>query len=222
MEKLALHPDYQLYERKGKPFCTSRQVAETFNRDHKNVRAAIKKAIDTTQKVAANFSAANFVESSYKDRGKAYPEYLLARDGFTFVTMGFSGLKAAAFKIAYINRFNDMEAFIAEQYAMRMEFPQFTQAVMMAHGEPKSHHFSNECDMINRIALGQTARQFKESRGLADVHSIRPYLSGIQAADIHALQMADIGLLATGVQFQERKAMLTDYHGRRKVVKLSA
>jgi Rha family phage regulatory protein len=222
MKTLALHPEYQLYERKGKPFCSSLQVAETFNRDHKNVLATIKKAIDTTQKLAANFSAANFIESSYKDRGKVYPEYLLTRDGFTFVTMGFNGLKAAAFKISYIQRFNDMETFIAELYAAKSEFPQFTEAVMMAHDEPKSYHYSNECDMINRIVLGQSAKQFRESRGLATGQSIRPYLTEIQISDIHALQLADIGLLATGVQSQERKAALAEYHNRRKIIKLSA
>jgi hypothetical protein len=76
--------------------------------------------------------------------------------------------------------------------------------------------------MINRIALGQSARQFKESLRLVGVQSIRPFLSAIQAADIRALQMADIGLLASGVEFHERKRALAEYHGRRKVVRLSA
>jgi hypothetical protein len=136
--------------------------------------------------------------------------------------MGYRGKKAASFKEAYINRFNDMEAFIAEQYAAKVEFPQFTEAVMMAHDEPKHYHFSTECDMINRIVLGQSAKQFKESRGLSGVQSIRPYLSSIQAADVRALQMADVGLLASAVEFHDRKRILADYHDRRKVVKLSA
>jgi hypothetical protein len=36
------------------------------------------------KKVDAEFSAANFFESNYKDRGKFYPEYLLAKDGFSY------------------------------------------------------------------------------------------------------------------------------------------
>jgi hypothetical protein len=54
---------------------------------------------------------------------------------------------------------------------------------MLAHPEPKHYHFSNETDMINRIVLGVSAKQFKETHGLSDVSSIRPYLS---ANEIHA------------------------------------
>jgi hypothetical protein len=136
--------------------------------------------------------------------------------------MGFTGKKAAAFKIAYIRRFNEMAAQIEERNAAKDEFPQFTEAIAMTHGEPKSYHFSNECDMINRIVIGQSAKQFKESRGLVGEQSIRPFLTGIQAADTRALQMADIGLLASGVAFQERKRLLLEYHDRRKVIELSA
>ena len=35
--------------------------------------------------------------------------YLLSKDGFTLLTMGYTGEKAMAFKIAYIARFNEME-----------------------------------------------------------------------------------------------------------------
>ena len=37
MSKLILHPDFQLYERKDKPFCSSLQVAETFEKRHDHV-----------------------------------------------------------------------------------------------------------------------------------------------------------------------------------------
>lgn len=35
--------------------------------------------------------------------------YLLSKDAFTLLTMGYTGEKAMAFKIAYIARFNEME-----------------------------------------------------------------------------------------------------------------
>jgi phage regulator Rha-like protein len=43
--------------------------------------------------------------------------YLMSRDGFAFLAMGFTGKKAAEFKAAYIRRFNDMEIQIAERDA---------------------------------------------------------------------------------------------------------
>ena len=51
-----------------------------------------------------------FIESSYKaGTGKSYKEYLLTRDGFTLLAMGFTGSKAIEWKLKYIDAFNKME-----------------------------------------------------------------------------------------------------------------
>jgi phage regulator Rha-like protein len=75
MNKLALHPDYHLYERNGKVFCTSLQMAETFEKRHDHVLASIENAIAVMRDFAPEFSGANFIEAHYKDRGKSYPQF---------------------------------------------------------------------------------------------------------------------------------------------------
>ena len=52
-----------------------------------------------------------FVSQSRSDevRGKKYDCYMMTRDGFAFLAMGFTGKKAAHWKEAYINAFNAME-----------------------------------------------------------------------------------------------------------------
>lgn len=49
-------------------------------------------------------------ENNTLQNGKPQKYYRLTRDGFTFVTMGFTGEKATRFKWAYIEAFNRMEA----------------------------------------------------------------------------------------------------------------
>lgn len=61
MTKLILHPDYNLYERKGKPFCSSLQVAEEFGKEHKNVLRDIENIL-----IDDDFSRLNFELSNYK------------------------------------------------------------------------------------------------------------------------------------------------------------
>ena len=212
--KLALNPNYQLFESKGAAFCSSRQVAETFGREHKNVIASVREAIAETGDFAADFSATNFIEVKYKDRNRFYPEFLLTKDGFTYVAMKFTGKKAARFRVAYIQRFNDMERFIKNMLTARMEFPAFTDAVMNAHEEPKFYHFSNEADMINKIVLGMSAKKFRELHGLEKGVSIRPYLSDAEAEAVLALQRADIGLLEVIPEFERRREVLTKVHAR--------
>lgn len=217
MGKLVLNPEFNLYEREGEPLCSSRQVAETFGKDHKHVLQSIRDAIETVDSFAAEFSAANFFESRYKDRGKFYPEYLLTKDAFSYIVMGFTGKKAAAFKIAFIDRFNQMERFIKSLYAAKLEHPAFTEAVMLAHEEPKHYHFSNEADMINRIVLGVPAKGYREIHGIPSGQSIRPYLSEEQIGLIEILQRVDIGLLTIGLTFEQRKIALAEYIGKRRL-----
>ena len=51
-----------------------------------------------------------FIESSYKaGTGKKYKEYLLTRDGFSLLVMGFTGSRALEWKLKYIEAFNKME-----------------------------------------------------------------------------------------------------------------
>ena len=83
---------------------SSRQVAENFGKDHKHVLEGVRTIL------AAENSATNFFrQSTFENRGKQYPEYLMNRDGFSLLVMGFTGEKALEWKVKYINAFNAME-----------------------------------------------------------------------------------------------------------------
>ena len=86
------------------PVVSSLQIAEDFGKQHKNVSQSI-------QKLVAENSAAKswFYETTYESRGKQYPMYLMKKDGFTFLVMGFNGKLANEWKIKYIQAFNAME-----------------------------------------------------------------------------------------------------------------
>lgn len=94
-----------VFVERNKVWTTSRDVAAKFEKPHNDVLKAIR-ALDCSRE----FSQGNFSQSDYlTDRGKRYPQYLMTRDGFTFLAMGFTGPKAARFKEAYIAEFNRME-----------------------------------------------------------------------------------------------------------------
>lgn len=83
---------------------SSRQVAEHFGKEHRNVLAGIKEIF-----AAENSAAKFFQETTYENRGKQYPEYLMNRDGFTLLAMSFTGKEAMQWKLKYIEAFNSME-----------------------------------------------------------------------------------------------------------------
>lgn len=82
----------------------SRSVAEHFEKQHKDVLESIRGIL-----AAENSAARFFYETTYENRGKQYPMYLMNRDGFSLLVMGFTGAKALEWKIKYINAFNEME-----------------------------------------------------------------------------------------------------------------
>lgn len=89
----------------------SRSVAEHFGKQHKNVLQAI-------ENLAAENSATKklFYEATFENRGKQYPMYLMNRDGFSLLVMGFNGAKALEWKLKYINAFNEMEKTIKDKH----------------------------------------------------------------------------------------------------------
>ena len=201
--------EYGMTEKKGIPVASSRQISEKFGKRHD----AVIRAIENSE-CSDDFRKHNFVVSSYREGKGKYKEYLLTRDGFSFTVMGFTGKKAAQFKEAYITAFNQMESFIKNLLEAKADFPEFTHAIMAAHEEPKHYHFSNELDMINRIALGQSSKQFRQSNGIESGKSIRPYLNSAQLETVKSLQRIDIGLIIAFPLYERRKAILESQYRR--------
>ena len=92
----------------GQLVTSSRKVAESFDKEHRHVLESIRDIL-AAEKSAAKF----FHETTYENRGKQYPEYLMNRDGFSLLVMGFNGKAALKWKIKYIDAFNKMEKAIA-------------------------------------------------------------------------------------------------------------
>ena len=96
---------------------SSRQVAENFGKQHKDVLESIRGIL-----AAENSATKFFRESTFENRGKHYPEYIMNRDGFSLLVMGFTGKEAMTWKIRYIQAFNEMEAKIRENTLIMPNF----------------------------------------------------------------------------------------------------
>lgn len=192
----------------------SLMVAETFDKDHRNVLRDVD-ALDCS----AEFRRLNFERSYYRSaQNKKLPCINMSKDGLMFLVMGYRGKEAAAIKEAYIKRFNDMERFIRTLIETRQEFPLLTAQIKLLYDNPKSYHYSNEADMLNRLALGMTAKQFREANGLQKGESIRPFLTPEQIDTIDLLQKIDLGLMLAMPDYHQRQRQLQWYLGRSKAI----
>ena len=102
---------------------TSLKVAEVFGKQHKDVLKAIRNLVTTAQNCAlvdnqvviSAFKEIDLEQPMPVGNGfKKVPAYVMTRDGFTLLAMGFTGEKALSFKLKYINAFNAMESKLRE------------------------------------------------------------------------------------------------------------
>lgn len=90
---------------------SSTNIAETFNKQH----AHILRDVDQLRKDVSNFGEMFFEATEPDSYGRDRRIYLMNRDGFTLLAMGFTGSKALHFKVEYINAFNQMERQMMQQ-----------------------------------------------------------------------------------------------------------
>lgn len=216
MKTLIPKDDYGIFvDKKDIARVDSLYVAEVFEKNHKEVLRDIRRIVDEESGLSREFAQRNFAPSSYVNKqNKKQPCYFLTRDGFSMLVMGYTGQKAMKFKELYIQRFNEMENFIKTLVKARMEFPALTENIKLLHENPKPYHFSNECDMINRIVLRKSAKQFRLENNIEKGKSIRPYLSKTQIDLIEVLQKVDVGLLVAFPSYEDRKKHLEWYKAK--------
>lgn len=110
----------------NQPVTTSLKVAEHFEKRHdrviRDIRGLLEQMASQSQSsiLGDGVTTPNFqmyVETSYQaeDGGRHYPMYLMNRDGFSLLAMGFTGEKALQFKLKFIAAFNAMEQQLKRQ-----------------------------------------------------------------------------------------------------------
>lgn len=102
---------------RGKIVTSSQAVAYYFEKQHRNVLRAIRGMLKNEH------TKEMFYEYLYTDKqnDQTYPAFLMTRDGFTLLAMGFTGKKALEWKIRYIQAFNEMERKLKEQENLAAE-----------------------------------------------------------------------------------------------------
>lgn len=94
----------------GIPTTLSTEVAAMFGKRHAHVLRDIENLIaQLPPERQPNFGLTSIEIPGPNGATRQSPAYRLTRDGFTLLAMGFTGSKALAFKLAYIEAFNKME-----------------------------------------------------------------------------------------------------------------
>jgi Rha family phage regulatory protein len=103
--------DLILATQNGEPVASSRQIAESFDKRHDHVI----RDIDNLKGDVPNFGEMFFETEIPDSYGRPQRAYLMNRDGFSLLAMGFTGKAALEWKIKYIAAFNEMEQQLSQK-----------------------------------------------------------------------------------------------------------
>lgn len=108
---------------------SSRVIAKELGKRHSDVLRALTEILTD-----ANLRSL-IISSNYKDKkGEERREYLLTKDGFTLYMFNIQGYQD--FKLAYINKFNEMEKALRESKVTQVPVSYEHTKKTMAHGVP--------------------------------------------------------------------------------------
>lgn len=103
-----------VYLKNEQALTDSLTVAEMFEKEHAKVMRSIDRLLETLAKNGEP-SKLFYLTKRKADDGQFHRIYLMNRDGFSLLVMGFTGKKALEWKLKYIDAFNKMESVIMER-----------------------------------------------------------------------------------------------------------
>lgn len=190
---------------------SSLDIAETFGKEHRRVLQDIREI-----GCSEEFRLHNFVQSSYENsQGKQQPMFLVTRDGFVLLAMGYTGELAMRFKEAYIKQFNAMESAlrgklierekgIAVRQALTKALQQSTENERM-HG----HAYSTYTNVIYKVLFGMNAAQLREKYQIKASDNLRDCFTQEELRAIQSMECLVSGLVDCGLEYTAVKDFIT-------------
>ncbi|EOD8411211.1 Rha family transcriptional regulator [Cronobacter turicensis] len=191
-------------------------IAKGVGRDHDT----IIKLVDRNKSDIEEFGRVGFeIRTLETNGGKQKQRVALLNEQQTtlLITYMRNNEVVRAFKKRLVSEFFSMRGELAkkkmDRNAARLEYKPMTDAIKHereSQGKQIApHHFSNEADLINRIALGMTSAKFRVHHEIGKKEPIRDYLTPEQIHCITELQRANTVFITMGWDFEQRKASLT-------------
>lgn len=138
---------------------SSRNVARDFGKEHRNVIRDIERLLKNEQ------THQMFYESYYthEQNKQTYREFLMNRDGFTLLVMGFTGKRATDFKIEYINAFNEMEQKLLNQRKPKTQLEILQESVnQLVEQEQRINEIEQKQENITNIIRLNNNKSWRE------------------------------------------------------------
>ena len=205
-------------------FTQSDLIAQGVNKSHDTVI----KLIDRNLNDLNEFGEVGFEIRAGYNNAQVRVAILNEQQATLLITYMRNNEQVIKFKKTLVKAFFDMRSLLSakinDRNIAKVEYKPMTDAIKFEKEhqgkEVKYYHFSNEADLINRIALGMTSAKFKVHHDINKNESIRDYLTPCQIKCITDLQRANTTFIQLGMEFEERKLRLMELFKRNHIIQL--
>ena len=218
-EPSAMEDEIDLTIIDGQIMVSSLEVAEKFGKDHCHVL----RDIDTLKSDYPNLDREMFKESTYTNtRGKTYRCFNMNRDGFSLLSMGFTGKEAIEWKLKYIYAFNEMERELKRLYNERKQWEiERAKGVLVRHiltdtikmkvtdSPNKKFMYPNYTKLIYKAIFGKSFNELKEQYKIKGKESLRDYLTNEELKEVEQMEMLVSSLIGLGMGYTEIKDFIS-------------
>lgn len=209
------------FGREERAAVTSLDVAETFEKRHDHV-------LEDIRSIQGNISSPEnsglFLEDTYiAGNGKKNPMFIMNRDGFTLLVMGYTGEKAMQFKLAYIKQFNAMESALQGKLIERQKGIAVRQALTKALQQSNEdtrmhgHAYSTYTDCIYKALFGMNTNQLREKFGINKKDSLRSCFTQEELRAVQSMECLVSGLVDCGWEYGAVKNFIAQTNARRQL-----
>lgn len=195
-------------EKKGNVFTSSVIVSEKADVQHESVVRLINNNLDDLK----DFGDIVFSDLKSGKRGRPTRVYYLNEQQATLILTYLDNTEPVKrFKKNLVKAFFEMRKFIKSRHTARLESRELTDAVQLLHDPAMHYHYTAEFDMINRIVLGMSSKQFRLQHGIPKDSPIRDRLSFQEIDAIQRLQAFDAHLAKVFPDYRQRQGLLWEY-----------
>lgn len=202
---------------------SSSRIAKHFGKEHYHVMRDIDKLVKDLSVSKIGDTPKMFLKSTYihAQNKQEYPMYLMNRDGFSLLVMGFTGKEALAWKIKYINAFNKMEEklkLIQQQEIGRLIERErgkearrgLTDAIKENIPETpfKKFAYKNFTNLAYIKAFGKDTRALKVERNLKKKDNLRDFLTQEELSLVKKSEDFVKGCIGIGYDYEEVKSII--------------
>lgn len=144
---------------KGIMVVSSREVAKNFEKRHDKLLSEIERMYSDLIGEPKMVDTPYFIENHYvhPQNNQKYKEYLLTRDGFSLLVMGFTGRKALKWKLKYIEAFNKMEEYIKSKQESTLDIQNKNAEARLKNAKVKEANFILET--LDKYGLATVSKE---------------------------------------------------------------